>query len=280
MPAAVAAGMVPIAFGTQTTGSIIRPAAFCGVAGYKPSFGLLPRIGVKAITESFDTVGVFTRSVADAAFAVAALSGREALRIPAEVFAPHIGICLTPQWPAAQPETQALFTRLPAQLERAGARVARFTLPPPFAALNDAQNTIWEYEMARCLADEHRRHAQRLHPRLRGQLEAGWATSAELYDEAQRAARACRAQFATALGEFDVLITPSAPGEAPAIETTGDPVFCRMWSLLHTPAISVPANISTGSLPLGVQVVGRIGDDARTLACAHWLEQQFARESS
>ncbi len=280
--AAVAAGMVPVAFGTQTTGSIIRPAAFCGCVGYKPSFGTLPRIGVKAITESFDTVGLFTRTVADAAFAVAALAERRELCLAPETHtprdAPRIGICLTAQWHAAQPETQSLFERLPAQLERAGARVCDVRLPPTFDHLNDAQDLIWQYEMARCLADEHRRFPEQLAPRLRGQLDSGWATPHADYAAAMKRARLARAQFAQAIGDCDVLLTPSAPGEAPPIETTGDPVFCRMWSLLRTPAINVPIARGPSQLPLGVQVIGRGGDDARTLACAQWVEQQFPWE--
>ena len=274
--------MVPVAFGTQTTGSIIRPAAFCGCVGYKPSFGTLPRIGVKAITESFDTVGLFTRSVADAAFAVAALTERAELRLPhaatAQGEAPSIGIFLTAQWSAAQAETQALFERLPMQLERAGARVRDVHLPVIFDQLNAAQDTIWQYEMARCLADEQRRFAEQLAQRLRNQLEAGWATPFAQYYAAMQQARAARAQFSNAIGDVDVLVTPSAPGEAPPIETTGDPVFCRMWSLLHTPAINVPIARGPNRMPLGVQVIGRIGDDTRTLACADWIEQLFPWE--
>jgi amidase len=276
--AAVASGMVPVAFGTQTTGSIIRPAAFCGCVGYKPSFGTLPRIGIKAITESFDTVGVFARNVDDAAFSVAALAGRDELCVADAVPVPKIGVCFTAQWPAAQQETQALFERLPRELERAGAKVTELRLPREYDTLNEAQDTIWQYEMARCLADEHRRFADQLAPRLRGQLESGWATPYFQYAAAMEQARLAREHFAAATGDVDILITPSAPGEAPLSETTGDPVFCRMWSLLHTPAINLPVARGPNDLPLGVQVIGRIGEDAQALACAHWLEQHFRWE--
>lgn len=273
--AAVAAGMVPVAFGTQTTGSIIRPAAYCGCVGYKPSFGTLPRVGLKAITESFDTVGVFTRSAADAALVVALLSGRGDLVLAESPPAPRIGICLTTQWQAAQTETQSLFERLPAQLVRAGAHVIDVRLPHCFDPLNAAQDTIWQYEMARCLAYEYHHFADQLAPRLRSQLEAGWATRYAEYAAAQQQAQIARAQFAQAIGAVDVLLTPSAPGEAPPIETTGDPVFCRMWSLLHAPAINLPAGQGPNGLPLGVQVIGRNGEDARALACAYWIEQRL-----
>jgi amidase len=275
--AAVGAGMVPVAFGTQTTGSIIRPAAFCGVVGYKPTFGTLSPIGVKAITWSFDTVGVFARRVADAAFFVAALSGRNALRVPDAPPAPRIGLCLTAQWPAALPETQSLFGELPARLAARGARVERVDLPASFDGINDAQDTIWVYEMARCLADEHRRSPHQIRERLCKQLDSGLAMPVEHYDAAMALARAARQQVNGAMGECDVLVVPSAPGEAPrGIEATGDPVFCRTWSLLHTPAIHVPAGQGPDGLPIGVQVVGRIGDDARALACAQWIERALA----
>ncbi len=272
--AAVGAGMVPVAFGTQTTGSIIRPAAFCGTVGYKPTFGTLSPIGVKAITWSFDTVGVLARSVGDAAFFVGTLAARETLRVEALPPAPRIGICLTAQWPLALPETQALFEQLPARLAAGGATIVRVELPRAFDGINDAQDTIWEYEMARCLADEHRRFPERIRERLRRQLDAGLAMAPERYDAAMRLARDCRLQVDAAMGDCDVLVVPSAPGEAPrGIEATGDPVFNRTWSLLRTPAIHVPTGLGPNGLPLGVQVVGRIGDDARALACAAWVER-------
>jgi len=272
--AAVGAGMVPVAFGTQTTGSIIRPAAFCGVVGYKPTFGTLSPIGVKAITWSFDTVGVLTRSVADAAFFVGALSGRDALRASGVAAAPRIGICLTAQWPLALAETQSLFESLPPRLSAGGAKVERVDLPSAFDGINEAQDTIWEYEMARCLADEHRRFPEQIRERLRLQLDSGLTMTPDRYDAATRLARECRLQVNEAFGDCDVLLVPSAPGEAPrGVEATGDPVFNRTWSLLHTPAIHVPAGPGPNGLPIGVQIVGRIGEDARALACAAWVER-------
>ena len=277
--AAVAAGMVPVAFGTQTIGSVIRPAAYCGVVGYKPTFGLLPRIGVKAISDCLDTVGCFTRNVADAAFFVAALTGRP-LAVGAEDHAPRIGLCLTAQWPHAQPETQALFAGLGASLSGAGANVRDFTLPALYDGINAAQDMIAAVEMAACLADEHRRFPHMMSERLRTRLDEGVAIPAADYDAAMALAQRGREGLAEALSGFDVLIVPSAMGEAPkGLGATGDPVFNRTWSLLQTPCVHVPLTIGPNGLPLGVQVVGRIGDDARTLACAHWIEQRL-RESS
>ena len=274
--AAVADAMVPLAFGTQTSGSIIRPAAFCGAVGYKPSYGTLPRVGVKMISDSLDTVGAFARSVQDVALFVSALAGRNFFPFDEGKARFKLAICLTPQWPAALPETQKLFEALPARMQARGATAGTLSLPAAFDGLAEAQGTIWDFEMARCLADEYRRYPDLIRERLRQQLAGGWTIPPARYDAAQALARACRRQLDGALGDFDALVVPSAPGEAPAgLEATGDPVFNRLWSLLHTPAIHVPLGEGPNGLPLGVQVVGRIGDDARALACARWIEQNL-----
>ncbi len=269
--AAVAAGMVPVAFATQTTGSIVRPAAFCGVVGYKPTHGMLPCVGVKAISETFDTVGVMTRTVEDAAFVTGALSGRDlALRPPLPP--PRLAICLTHEWAAAAAETVALFDSLPERLASAGSRPVAITLPSSFARLVDAQNRVWTFEIARCLADEHRRFREMIREPLRGMLDEGAAMSVRVYEESRDLVRECRAELRDVLGHVDVLITPSAPGEAPELATTGDPIFNRGWSALGAPVVNVPAGTGPLGLPLGVQIVGMPRHDARTLACAAWVE--------
>ncbi len=271
--AAVADFMVPLAFGTQTSGSLIRPAAFCGVVGYKPSFGTLPRNGVKLLADSLDTVGILACSAEDAALLVSALTGRASLPIALSVPPPRLALCRTPQWPAAEPETVALFDELPGQLVRAGAFVGKLELPAPFAGLEAAQNTIWEYEMARNLAHEFHRHRERIREPLRSQLARGWTIPAEHYDAAKALARDCRRMLADVMADHDALIVPAAPGGAPlGLQATGNPVFSRIWTLLHVPAVTVPWATGQHGLPLGVQVIGRVGDDARALACAHWLQ--------
>jgi amidase len=274
--AAVASGMVPVAFATQTTGSIIRPAAFCGVVGYKPSRGILPVAGAKAISESFDTVGVIARTVADASLVAGALSGRLPA-LPAELPVPRLGLCLTPEWPAALPETAALFEHLPGVLERAGARVRPVELPAPFARLAAAQGTMWTFEIARCLGDEHRRFRERIREPLRTMLDDGAAMPVPVYDDAVACVRACSATLPAVFDGVDVLLVPAAPGEAPAVATTGDPVFNRSWSALGTPAISVPAGSGQAGLPLAVQVVAPPGEDAGLLRAAAWLEEVLTR---
>ena len=274
--AAVAAGMVPVAFATQTTGSIIRPAAFCGVVGYKPSHGTLPSSGVKAISASFDTVGVLARTVADAALVVGVLCGRPHDR-PPESSVPRLGICLTHEWQSASPETVALFDALPALLARAGARPTRVALPDAFAGLAAAQGTIWTFEIARCLADEHRRFRELIREPLRGMLDDGAAMPVSVYDTARRYLRECVAVLGPVFEGVDALLVPAAPGEAPVAATTGDPIFNRAWSALGVPAVSVPAGVGPSGLPLGLQIVGPPGQDARVLACAAWVESTLAR---
>ena len=276
--AAVACGMLPAAFGTQTAGSVIRPAAFCGVVGYKPTYGTLPRVGVKMISDTLDTVGLFAGSVADAALVCAALSGREALPVPDRLAAPKLAVCLTPQWPMAEPETKDLFEKLAEKISKAGARCGSLSLPAQFDGLEAAHAPIWEYEMARCLADEYLRHRDRIREPLRSQLDRGWTIAPERYDAAAKLARDCRAALADALEGVDALVAPSARGEAPkGLEATGDPVFNRIWTLLHVPAVQVPLGTGPNGLPIGVQLVGRIGDDARVLAAAAWIEQNLAK---
>ena len=274
--AAVAAGMVPVAFATQTTGSIIRPAAFCGVVGYKPSHGTLPTAGVKAISESFDTVGVIARTVADAALVVGALSGRS-LDPPSEASVPRLGICLTHEWPAASPETVVLFDALPGLLARAGARTTPVTLPDAFAGLAAAQGTIWTFEIARCLADEHQRFREMIREPLRRMLEEGAAMPVSEYDAAHECLRECRIELDAVFDGLDALLVPAAPGEAPGIATTGDPIFNRAWSALGVPAVTVPAGVGPAGLPLGVQIVAPPRHDARVLACAAWIEEVLSR---
>ncbi len=275
--AAVADNMVPVAFGTQTVGSTIRPASFCGTVGYKPTYALLPTVGVKAISYCLDTVGLFTKSVADLGLFTAALTGRP-LQVPDAPAAPKVGFCLTPQWEHAQAEVKELFARLGGEISRAGARLKDFSLPSPFEKMHDAQATIWDYEVARCLTGEHALHRDKIREPLLGQIERGLAMPFADYEAAMAIAREGRSRINDTLGEFDVLVVPSSQGEAPKGNATGLPYFNRNWSLLHTPAVHVPYGHGPNHLPIGFQVVGRIGDDARTLSAAHWLQVNVARK--
>lgn len=274
--AAVADRMVPLALGTQTAGSVIRPASFCGCVGYKPTYGWIPRTGVKLLAETLDTVGVFARDVPDAALLAAVLTGRPALRLPEEAQPPRprIAVCRTPEWAHAQPGTQAAIEAAAEALRRAGAAVGEVEPLPEQDGLVDAQADIMAYEMARALAYERTQHEARLSPRLRELLQRGLAIAPETYDRALAHAARARAALHRLFGDYDALLVPAAPGEAPAgLEATGDPVFNRAWTLLHVPCLTVSAWWSPAGLPVGVQLVGRVGDDARLLAAARFLEQ-------
>ncbi|HUK03971.1 MAG TPA: amidase [Burkholderiales bacterium] len=274
--AAVADGMAPLAFGTQTAGSIVRPASFCGIAGYKPSFGLLPRMGAKLLAESLDTIGALARSPGDAALLVGALCGRELVPEALER-APRIALCRTYEWPAALPETDAALGRAAKAASKAGALVQEIDLPAEFAELRQAQSDIQNYETYRSLASDRVHRWNALSDTLRKLIEAAGKVTNGRYDEARALETKCRARLGEVFDDADVVLTASAPGEAPkGLNATGDPVFCRIWSLLGTPAINVPGAKGPNGLPVGVQVVGRVGDDARALGVAEWLHQRLA----
>jgi Asp-tRNA(Asn)/Glu-tRNA(Gln) amidotransferase A subunit family amidase len=275
--AAVAAGMVPIALGSQTGGSIIRPAAFCGVAGYKPSFRLMPTVGMKCFSWSLDTPGVFAGSVADAAFAAAAITGRDLQIRQHAPAAPAIALVRTHLWSQASPDMQAALERAALAAQAAGARVRELTLPPLFEEAMRAHVTIQNHEAYRAFAYELDHHQDRLGPILREQLCRGAAVDFDTYDEARRTARGARRMFADLMAETDVMLTPSAPGAAPlGLASTGDPMFNRLWTLLGPPCINVPGLTDTHGLPLGVQIVGRFARDRTALEAAWFLERTLA----
>jgi Asp-tRNA(Asn)/Glu-tRNA(Gln) amidotransferase A subunit family amidase len=273
--AAVADGMAPLAFGTQTAGSVIRPAAYCGCVGYKPSFGLINRTGVKPLADSLDTIGILARKVQDVAFFAGVLSERPALRhlvVPDD--APHFGIYRTPMWDEAEPATAAALDTAREALERSGAAVAELAIAPRHQELNQVQDTVMGFEMVRALAWERIEHSAELSPRLAQMLDAGLAIGAADYDLALLRAAEARAELGAFFGACDALLVPAAPGEAPAgLGGTGDPVFNRMWTLLGVPCLTLPARWAENGLPTGVQLVGRSGDDTRLLACAAFLER-------
>jgi amidase len=275
--AAVGAGMAPLAFATQTAGSILRPASYCGVVGYKPSFGLVPRAGVKALADSLDTVGVMARDVEDAAFFIGVLTDRRALCEVSAPLPPRLGLCRTPMWDEAEPATKAALDRARAALLAAGARVDDVAVPDEHRGLAAAQDTIMSYEMTRALADERIRHSAEISPRLAQLFDHGMTIGADVYDAALTEAEDARRLLPDFFGGCAAIVVPAAPGEAPAgLAYTGNPVFNRMWTLLGTPAVTVPAGKGPGGLPVGIQLVGRIGDDARLMECALFAERALA----
>jgi Asp-tRNA(Asn)/Glu-tRNA(Gln) amidotransferase A subunit family amidase len=275
--AAVAAGMVPIALGSQTGGSVIRPAAYCGIAGFKPSFRLLPTVGMKCFSWSLDTAGLFAAGVADVAFAAAAITGRD-LRVDQRApTAPSIALVRRQLWPQASEDMQAGLERAARAAQAAGARVREVELPPIFEAAMRAHVTIQDHEAYRALAYEFDHHRDRLGPILRQQLANGAAIDFDSYDEARRTARRARQMFADLMADTDAMLTPSAPGAAPhSLRSTGDPMFNRLWTLLGPPCINVPGLTDSRGLPLGVQIVGRFARDHTALEAAWFLQRALA----
>jgi Asp-tRNA(Asn)/Glu-tRNA(Gln) amidotransferase A subunit family amidase len=262
--AAVADFMVPLAFGTQTAGSLIRPASYCGIFAYKPTYNAIARAGLKPGADSLDTIGVYGRSVEDCAFFVAALTHRP---LQAQIDRPpRVGVCRTYEWDRVQPEMRAALEDVRRRLD-----ADEFELPARFRGLRESHTAILWYEVARSMADEFARFPDKLDPALRQRCADGFALEPQDYVRAQRHAAECRAHFAEALGDYDVIIAPAATGEAPKGMPTGDVAMNVVWTLLHTPCVAVPAAKAPSGMPLGVQVIGRVNDDARTLACAAWI---------
>jgi amidase len=267
--AAVAAGMVPAALGTQTAGSIIRPASFCGVVGYKPSHGLLSLAGVSPFAPSLDTLGFLARRAADLPLLARALGAALPDRpLPRP---PRVGVCRTEAWAAASPETRAAVERAAERLRGAGAEVSAAN-DAPLAGLSGAQRTVMAFEAAEALADL-RPQAARLGRELQEILRLGAATPRAAYDAARASAEAARRGLPELFGRLDVLLTGSALGEAPAgLASTGDPAMNRIWTLLGLPCASLPCAEGPHGLPVGVQLVGPPGGDALLLAAAAWAE--------
>ena len=278
--AAVAAGFVPFAFGTQTAGSMIRPGAFCGVAAVKPSFRLLPTVGIKTFSWHFDTVGLFAAGVADAAFVLAAISGRDLRVDGSDPGAPRIGVLRGHLIEHASDDMRNALDRAATLAAAAGAVVVDVRPADIFKAAQAAHQVINDREGSEALAWELETRPDALSPGLRAALERGRDTTPAAYDEARSTANLARRRMGDLFNGVDVLLTPSAPGVAPeGLSATGDPVFNKLWTLLGTPAVNVPGLADPAVLPLGLQVVGPFGEDRSTLAAAAWLEGVFARAS-
>ena len=266
--------MVPLAIGTQTGGSTVRPSSFCGVVGYKPSFGLIDRHGVKPVSESLDTVGLIARTVPDVALLAAAVTGRSALAEPSPIDPPRIGVWRTYEWDQAAPETAAALAGAAQRLTKGGAEVRECAMDAVFAELARVHRNIQFYEMARALAFEMRKHREALSVSLRESIEYGMRVTPAVYDASREVVARARERIDAVFSEFDILLAPSAPGEAPhGLESTGSPVFNRGWTLLGLPCVTVPSFTGPHGLPVGVQVVGRYWHDAQTLACAQWVHR-------
>ena len=272
--AAVADHMVPLALGTQTGGSVIRPAAFCGVIGFKPSFGCINRTGVKPVSDSLDTVGFLSQTLEDAGRALHVLSGLPLPETAKPASVPRVGFARTSRWEKADRASQAMLEAAASQFSSAGAIVAEVRLPPAVDALFVEQGHIMKFEAARALAWEQEKHRGLLSPGILTRLDDGWSVSREHYDRAQRTALEARQQHADLMRSFDVLLTLAAPGEAPkGLASTGDSLFNGLWTLLGVPCITLPWGRGAAGLPLGVQLVGAFGRDVSLLTHANRLWQ-------
>jgi len=287
--AAVAAGMVPLALGSQTNGSTIRPAAFCGVYGFKPTHGLIPRHGILRLSRTLDHVGLFARTLEDIALLAEELvryderdpDTRPRAKIPFRELAaqdpplpPLLAFVKGPAWERAEEETKEAFAELVAEL---GDRVVEVELPESARQALDWHRTIMEAEMAASLDAEWEKGRDRLSARLREQLARGREVRALDYQQALARIPLLNAGFEELFARCDAILTPAAPGTAPrGLDSTGDPAFCTLWTLCGMPAISLPLMRGTNGLPLGVQLVGPRAGDARLLRTARWLAAQVA----
>ena len=276
--AAVADFMLPLALGTQTAGSLIRPAAFCGVVGYKPSHNRVPKAGVKSLSETLDTVGGFGRCVRDVALLGAVLTGDLRLADPGafdQPAHPRVGFCQTPEWAAADEDTRQAWELATRALANHGAALA---WPAELTGLVGVQKQVQAYETARSLTHERLHHTAQLSAPLQTLIAEGLAVSGEAHAKNLLTTAHARQHVAQLFQNCDVLLCPSSVGEAPAgLASTGDPVFCRTWTLLGLPCVHLPFTRGQSGLPLGLQLVGAYGDDHRLLAAAHHVHESLMR---
>ncbi|WP_431968510.1 amidase [Actinacidiphila sp. bgisy160] len=266
--AAVAAGMVPLAIGTQTVGSVVRPAAYCGVVGFKPTFGRVPVDGVIANAPSFDTVGVLAADVAVAARGASVLCDDWRER-PAGDGEPVLGIPVGPYLDRAGAEAREAFTAHAKRLEAAGRTVREVPLMPDFEAVVRQLYVMNRYEVARTHADWFPRHGHLYREQTVAAIREGHAIDRDDYERSVGERRVFRERLLEAMGEVDVWLAPSATGPAPfGLGSTGDSVMCLPWSNAGFPAVSLPAGYAANGLPLGLQVVGRPGEDEELLRWA------------
>lgn len=291
--AAVAAGMIPLAVGTQTNGSVIRPASFCGVYGYKPTFGLISRHLVLQQSRRLDQIGVFSRSVEDAALIAESLIGFDLndpdtrvqtrpalLRVLAQdpPMLPKLAFIKTPVWDQADESTKGAFNELASCLSE---HVVEVELPSPFNRAHELHKTIMEADIARSFEREYTEGSDELSEVLKEIIKRGNQTLAVDYNNAILDADELYRNFDKIFEWHDAIITPATIGEAPVgLETTGNPTFCTIWTLCGMPSITLPVLQGENNMPLGLQLVGARGDDARLLRTARWLVNEITETES
>ena len=275
--AAVADDMLPLAFGSQTAGSIIRPSSYCGVIGYKASFGDIDLEGVMALAPTLDSLGFMVRELEDIPLMRSVLAGDEAKPTARPHHdPPRIGLVRTHHWEEAEPASRDALEAAADALASAGAPVDEPRSPDEFERLAQVQPRIMAYDAARARAFEATVHRDRVSEAFAALADRGRAIPYAEYREDQDLAARCRRRLADVFESYDVLLAPSAPGEAPAgHDNTGDPVFNRMWTVLHAPLITLPVAAGPQGLPVGVQLIGRFGADNRLVADAAWVYERL-----
>jgi len=289
--AAVAAGMTPLAIGTQTNGSMIRPASFCGVVGFKPGLGVIPRTGVLTQADCLDTLGTFARSVPDAALLAEALQGFDpgdgetrptahdpmlAAALSEPPVAPQFAFVRSPVWNEAASDMQAATEELASLL---GEQCDEVPLPAEFLNAHPAHRRIMLAGFARSLRPHAERGWERLSPQMQEAIAEGREVKAADYLAALDWRKVLNGGLDAIFARYDAILTPAAPGEAPeGLSTTGDPVFNTIWSLCGVPAISLPLAVGRNGMPLGMQLVGARGQEGRLLRTARWLMERMAEE--
>ena len=277
--AAVAAGFVPAALGTQTNGSVIRPAAFCGVVGFKPTQGLIPIEGALTFSHTLDQPGLFTRRLEDAAWLMASLSdegGKLSPKIFTRSAPPRLAAVKTPVWDLAEDDAKRNFRENIQMLRNGGADVEECELPEIFSLAHRAIRTIMAAEAAFNLEELSLKQAPLLSTTLRDFISEGKATGAVTYQQALKLRLSLQDELESFFSQYDAIITPPTTGEAPAtLEQTGNPAFCSIWSLCGVPAVTIPVGFGPRGLPLGLQIAGAQGMDNQLLSTAHWCEGLF-----
>jgi len=275
--AAVADFMVPLAIGTQTGGSVIRPAAYCGVVGFKPSFGLFPPAGMRINTETLDTVGIMARSVGDIALFRAAMMAIAYMPPAMPETAPRLGLCRGPHWDEARPEGRAVLEAAADRLASAGAAIHETELPPECAEADEIQSTLGSFEGLRNHMPELYRHEALLSAPLREEkIARGRKLTLAAFRDACCGAERARVAAREWAGSFDAILTLPAPGHAPrGLASTGSAVFNAVWTQLYMPCLTLPAGHGPDGLPVGIQLVGCRHHDTRLLEVGLWVERRL-----
>ncbi len=277
--AAVADFMVPIALGTQTAASIIRPSSFCGVYGYKPTFGLINRSGLKFLSESLDTIGIISRSVSDIALLTDSITGTNySFDRISNASITRVGLYRTQWWDELDKDYQVRINDILNLISNSGIDVVDISLPDEFKLMYEAHKTISSYEFYRALTFERTHYKNLISDSLSDRLFQGEKITRQQYDHAKNLADQCRDFLGKEILNYNFIITPSVFGVPPKIISTGEPNFGVLWSLMQMPCINVPIGLGSKNLPLGIQVVSAINKDSDLLMYTLWMEKLIANK--